>query len=730
MSGFTTKRPFQISLDGTDYLVAEDAAQHGVPAAGRYTRSSVNPQRPQQATGTEAGEGSLAVTGLWRRSQFDFTGGAGQDYYDLASSVPNRYRFSVGVNPWTLGRLCQHLEMSSRSTVASISYATTGVFSKLFFLNGRIVWVLDNKFRYSATTNLITPTWTANTFTGSIKDAQTDGDAVYYVYAAGGGGRTSETGSWAVTDFGGATAGGLGKWDFISPCGGRVWVGGNSADATYKGKLVYLDAAWAATTMYTHPALGSFQWGGVVSSPKGFYAWGTLNPTQMAVNARGEIYWIGIDATGVPTTPQLVATFPAEGIYTMVVSGNVAFIGTTRGFRVAELDGASFTYGPLVQFAGVDRAVRCAVSDGRFVVFPWGDMTANGNDTTTWGVGRVDLSYMTRPLVPAFAPAECLAVGTGAKSSAMTGPAGLCLVYGQPFFTDYGLETIPFAYMDSYPPSGSRGAAPGTGTTTVTLYGPDASYTLVQGAFLETSYFTYGVTDPKTPTHVDVAIEPLLAGELEIGTRVDRASVATSSGFINTASSTGTGGPALLATGARTTGRAVTVRLTFTRGSTGVQAGPVVTSLALYANIAPVRIEAIDVPILAFPELDARDGHPVRVDPETMFNTLKTLEQSGEIVDYIEGGTTYKVRVDAVEFHAARFNDEEAWWEGVIVAHLITVESVGTTVTSFTTTAPIAADTGITRAPAPQAGSPSPGPRYTSPPQVFQIADPVQRTTN
>ena len=723
MSGDARRSPFQVRLNGVDYLVAENPTELGVRSASGYSRSTVNPQRPQQSSDSQAGEGSLAVTGLWRRSQFDFSGGAGQEFGDLADSVPNRYLRSIGVNPWAQGSVSQHLEMSSRASVASVTYTSVGVLSKLFFLNGRIVWILDDKLRYSATDQLLTPVFTSVAYTGSIQDAATDGDSLYYVYTAGGGGKTSEAGTWAKSDFTGGSAGALGKWDFISPVGGRVWVGGNTADATYKGKLVTLDAAWAATTVYTHPGLGNFRWAGVASGPKGFYAWGTLNPTQMAVNARGELYWIAIDSTGVPTTPQLVATFPGEGIYTVVVSGNMAFLGTTRGFRIAELDGASCTYGPLVMFAGVDRPVRSAVLDGRFVVFPWGNMVSNGADNVTWGVGRADLSYMTRPLVPAFAPAECLPIGTG--GTATVGPSGLCLVYGVPFFTDYGQEAIPFAYMDSYPPSGSRGPAPGAGTTTVTLYGPDSSRTLVQGAFIETSAWTFGVTDPKTPTHADVVIDPLGAGQLEIGVRVDMATTATSTGFVNGTNSVGTNGPALLASGARVAGRRVTLRCTFTRGSTAVQAGPTLRSVALYVSIAPLRIESIDVPIVAFPDMTARDDAPVRADPRTMFNALKTLERAGTIVDYVEGDTTYKVRVDAVEMHASRFNDDVRWWEGVLVAHLLTVEAVGAT----TTTATVAGDSGTTRAPAPYAGTTTPGPRYPTTPTILISGRPTPPAT-
>lgn len=694
--------PNEVTLDGINYQVAE------VPGGSRYARSSVNPVRPQQATATTAGEGTLAVTGLWRRSQSDFSGGAGQEAYDFADSVANRYRRSVGVNPWTPGRVAQHLEMSVRASVATIPI---GSHSQVFFLAGRLVWVLADKLRYSTQTQLISPTFTTVSLTGNVAATATDGTKVYYVYAAGGGGSASEaSGPWAKTDFAGGSNGATGIWDFIAASGGRVFVGGNATDGTNAGKLVSLDAAAAATVVYAHPAGAAFRWGGCVLGPKGWYAWGTVNPNEMAVNARGEIYHFAVDpATGGLTKPTLVASFRKEAVYCIELVEDLAFIGTTRGFRTAAVDGASVKTGPLVQFAGVDRAVRSATSDGRFVVFSWGDMTADGATTTTWGVGRADMSYMTRPYVPAYAAAECLPAGSGSGT-----PFGICLVYGQPYFTQVGSEPVPFAYMDPYPPNGARSPAPGAGNTTVNLYGPDAAYTLYDQAVLETSAYTFGVSDRKTPSHQDVAIELLAAGELAIGSVVDDGAPVLS-GYLHEIGSTGTDGPVLLSSAARTSGRRLYGRYIFRRGSTAVQSGPVLRSVAMFATISPMRVEQIDVPVVLNADTMSRNGGSVQATPRDVFVALKTLEATGRIVTYTEGAYSHQVRVDSVELVSASFDDRCNWWSGYLVIHLITVDSVGAVAAVSSSSAPAAGTGGSARPPAPQAGSSTPGSRDAAP---------------
>lgn len=655
------RRGAEVTLNGVRYVIAND----------QYRRATINPVRPQQATATQAGEGTLAVTGLWRRSQFDFTGGAGQEDYDLASSVPTRYMRSVGINPWVKGKITPHLQVSARHTTAD-THAIAQALSKVFFLGGRIVWALDNGVRTSGTSNLTTPTMTTSAYTGTLNDACTDGTNLYYVYATGGGFANNGTGPWTKQDW---TSGpSTGVWSMCAHAGGRLWLGGNPSGAD-AGKLVYSNngaiVGPTTTTMYTHPASSNFRWTGVVPAAKGFFAFGVVSPSGMKSQSRGEVYYIGIDANGAPSGITLVASFEKEAPYCMVTVGSIAFIGTSKGFRCANFDASgNFQSGPLIQFAGrgVDRPVRCAQVDGNQVVFAWGDMTDSTGTAVAWGVGRADLANMVATLQPAYAPAECTALGAGATGT--RGVYGLCLIYGQPFFTDYGLDAIPFAYEDAYPPSGSRDPAPSSGNSVFVLYGVDASRSVPTGAFIETSYFTWGVTDPKTPAQLDLALaSPLASGSLSTSILADDTVV--SNGIIQTVGSRGSGGPALVASGARISCRRVAVRITWTNS------GAVVQSVALFANIAPIRVEQIDVPLAIGPEVETRNGGSIAMTPLTVIRSLKALESLGTIVPYVEGDSSYNVRVDSVELSDVTYDDRSNWWQGVAKVTLITVDGSG-----------------------------------------------------
>jgi hypothetical protein len=679
----TTKRPHQVTIDGVGYAVAE---------LGEYSRSTVAPQRAQVDQGSQSGEGSLTNAGLWRRGQRDFSGGAGQIDYDAPDSVPSRFFSSIGVNPFNPGQLAPFQLMSARATVASVPVGTA---SFLHFIAGRLVWVLGANLRYSSTTELLAPTLTTNALTSAVVDCCTDGQTLYYAYASGGGGSAVSSTSFVKNDWA-ASAAQSATWRMLD-WAGRLFGG----DAS--GNLSEILPALTTTTVYAHPRGAAFSWGGVVASPAGFYAYGhslTDASTTIGNNYTAELYRFTVDpSTGALTKPVIVASFPGERILCMAFVGDIAFIGTNRGFRCAQVNASTgaVQYGPLVRFNGLTNyngVPACAV-DGRFVVFSWGQMSCSG--VIGWGVGRADLSNFTRPLVPAY----CAAEASSAYDALAYAPASIAMVYGWPYFVTGNGIGAEGDY--TYPPGGSGGRNPAAvvGSYTNTLYGPDDARTLFDNARLVTSAYTWGVADPRTPTHIDVVLASFGAGEVAIGVGPDRANVAVG-GYVQQAQ--GTGGPALLAETQRVSQRQTHVLIGFRSGASAPQSAPVVQSVALYASINPARVEEIILPLSLGDDVDTRAGGHRAASQTAVYQALKAIEASGRLVDYTEGDQSVIARIDGVQLIPASYDDRQEWWTGTLKVRLVTADLSGSLALLQTSSAPNAGSAVSPIPPAPSAG--------------------------
>lgn len=676
-----TRRPQEVTIDGVAYTVAELA---------EYSRSTIAPQRAQVDQGTQSGEGSLTNAGLWRRGQRDFSGGAGQLDYDAADSVPSRYHSSIGVNPFNPGQLAPFQKVSARATV---TLTPIGTRTFLHFISGCLVWVLDANLRYSSTSELLSPTFTTNALTSAVVDTTTDGQTLWYAYVSGGGGfavsSTFVKNDWSASAAASAT------WKMIEYAG-RLFGGDNA------GLLREILADQTTTTIYAHPRAASFEWGGVTASPAGYYAYGHTLPVSGALtgnNVTAELYRFAIDpSTGAFTKPALVASLPGERILCMTFVNDIAFIGTNRGFRCAKIAASgALEYGPLVKFNGANTnngVPACAV-DGRYVVFSWGQMYCNL--TIGWGVGRADLSNFTRPLVPAY----CAAEASTAYDVMSYPPSTIAMVYGWPYFTTgSGLE---YAGDYTYPPGGTggRNPAPQAGSVTYSLYGPDDARSLFDGAQLVTSAYTWGVADPRTPTHLDVVISQFGAGEVSIGVG-PTASAVPPSGYVQSVA--GTGGPALVVPTLRVSQRQSHVAIGWRSGPSAPQSAPVVQSIALYVSINPARVEEIILPILIGPDVDSRTGGHRAANQSTVYWALKAIEASGRLITYTEGDQSVLARVDGVQLQPTFFDDRQEWWAGTLKVRLVTADLLGSLATAALVTTPVAGSSGSTRPPAPQAG--------------------------
>ena len=166
---------------GVDY----DVAVGGVPFllnatdAHPYERMTAPFRKNQFDTQRDPGEQS--ITGWWMRSQSSFHSGCGVDYYDPFANpfsttlASNSYRYdkSLGVNPWSVGKVtllpvCNNI--TATAAAKHLDSANIGGVDYLLMLDTNI-YLVDSA---GAKTTLVTAVGTINAFT-------TDGTSVYFL---------------------------------------------------------------------------------------------------------------------------------------------------------------------------------------------------------------------------------------------------------------------------------------------------------------------------------------------------------------------------------------------------------------------------------------------------------------------------------------------------------------------------------------------------------------------
>lgn len=335
LSGRTATASSSFALDGVQYAYSIG----GMPWLSAMsddrvmTRAGAQMRKDQFDNEKEPGEQSLA--NWWLRSQATFIGGEGLLYQDpdqvSVANLQNRhaiqYGHSVGVNPWVNGELTLLRRTTQRIADSS---------SNSHFLVG----YNDGTDRYwSAVGNVLKSddgtTATAVTWGGSntIRSLASDGtnyfaaDNVNVYKGAGSGAGTS----WSAT---GTTNVCLG-W-----AKGRIMIG-------LDNKIYETDSAGTQTLRFTH-LNSSWKWTAIADGTNAIYAAGYAG-------SQGAIYKFVLDTSGnVPTLASggiQTAQLPlGEIVYAMTTYlGTFVGIGTSRGFRVGQIDGnGDIAYGPLL----------------------------------------------------------------------------------------------------------------------------------------------------------------------------------------------------------------------------------------------------------------------------------------------------------------------------------------------------------------------------------------------
>lgn len=688
MSATVQRRPFDVTIDGTKYRV--DTA--------KYVRQSIPPVRPQVDQGNKDTEGSLSNVGFWRRSQQSFTGGAGQEWLDQADSSPERFWCSVGLDPFTkIGVLSQYQQLTQRSTLVA---GDTTSWQGIHPLGTRLGWVLNGFVRYSGVAEFLSPSWTAVAVAATTVHSCSDGgDTISYVYGANanGGGYMTATGL-THTAWAGALAGSA--WTMVASAAGRTFVG------TSAGKLRELDATPQIETtgmlQYQHRS-ATFQWVGACAGSDGIYFWGNTKRVSQILKATYDA------ATGLLQPPLVVAEFVNEVVLCAAFVGDVMFIGTTKGFRCAQLSrvigvsGLTLSYGPLVRHnrwlkTNKSQGVASCAVDGSHVVFAWGSQGTPATGVEVTGLGRANMANFTRPLVPAYVAAEPIANSAFSITSSYPNVnrgdiCSICIVAGYPFVvTGYGPSAQATVERNfTYPPGGVGTSVDNVGTviarnpvTTApagaTAYcpiGPDDARTLYDSAKFVSSGITWGIADDKVPVLLDVHTDPLVGGELAVQLEKEDLTPVTV-GYINTVGSRGTDAPTLIPTAARLSAKAHTVGMVFRSSTTAPAVGPVLSAWALFANPNPVAAEEIIVPLVLAPDVQARTSSHRTSSPWDVFQQFKTWEGDGTLVEYVEGDQKMTVRVDSCQLADVEFEDRQNWWHGTLTVRLVTVVPTGT----------------------------------------------------
>lgn len=342
-----------------------------------YLRGLAPVRKDQFDNDREPGEQSLA--NWWLRSQSTFIGGEGLLYQDpdqvAAANLQNRhqiqYGHSVGVNPWTNGKLTLLRQTSQRVADAS---------GQQHYVVGWKNGAVDNFYsafganlKSDDGTTTTTITWGgANTITSLASDGTN-------YYAADSVGVWSAAGTAAGTKIwntGSAnTVIGWVKGRLMAGIGNKVYELSGTGPTLPTPKFTHLNSSWVFT--------------GFAESPVAIFASGYAG-NQSA------IYRFTLDNTGVvPTLASGGATacqLPMGEIALSIFCylGTFIGIGTNRGFRVGEVDDqGNITYGPL-NFTVPSTVTTGVTAIAAYDRFFFVGMTS-GIDGSS-GLYRVDLS--------------------------------------------------------------------------------------------------------------------------------------------------------------------------------------------------------------------------------------------------------------------------------------------------------------------------------------------------
>jgi hypothetical protein len=616
--------PFRlpVAIDGRAYEI--DVTQ--------YSRSTLPINRGQLDSSVEPGEQTITAEGTWRRSQESWIDGAGQEYFDslpggtlgLAARLRTRFWKSKGVDPFA------HDGQLSLLRKTELKKSNANITQVLFV--GNSVYYTDGAVVEFATNALVggTPTWNTLNLGGKTPVWLTTNGTLVYIACTD----SVRSGFVASTTTNNVVALGAAP-QRIAYCNGRLIVATSNI-------LSEITATPSVVAIGSNPN-SAFRFTDITSAPNAIYACGS------AGSFRSEIYSVDVDAaTGALTTPVLATELPnGETINAMKQYGGFMAMATSNGVRMAQIsrDDHTLHYGPLIDFFGESK---CLDAFGQFINFGVPTQSfSNYNDASTLnnnnsaGIARLNLGRFNDDLVPAYA----LDVQTP------DGNSGACI----------SVTTAP---------SGQRlFAIAGVG-----LFGEHPTKYTTDGQ-LQSGFIRYGTSESKTLIALEWRHDGMLGNSGSVG--MSGIFDLNTSTISTTPTSTGTGSTLNPETaGNPILGEWVKLQLYLTRDATTDTVTPVVRRWTAKAIVAPQRQDEIIVPIILKAEVPTHNGSTQFYDTRIEYIDMKAYEQSGAIIDYQEGDTTYKCKVDRVELKPERWRyetDGTVHFDGLMVVRLLTV---------------------------------------------------------
>lgn len=499
------------------------------------------------------------------------------------------------------------------------------------------VYVTTGNGPYPAATPYTATVIQAGQAAQTVQQIATDGFNVWAALGTSGLHRTAPT-ILGVADVPAAPAGG--NISRVGYANGFLLAAGSSSSSTARNVLWQVNdplGTPSLSVIKTHPSI-QFSWEGVASGRNVVYAWGN-NGTN------GEVYKISFDPnTGALSTAASFATYLPNGekIQTLQFYAGGIIMGTSLGLRLGTAGGdGSIDYGPLIS---TPYPVRCLEPQDRYCWFGWSNY-----DSSSTGLGRVDLGFMVDNLTPAYA-SDLMAV-PGAPGGAVQGEVTSAIT-----FVPYFMGTANLGQRRIFAVSGVGVFMEDTGNL--------ESSRVVSGQ-LQTGTVRFSTSEPKTTRSMDLRHHALPAGaSVKVEMQRDSSGVWETLGSSSTA---GSYGPAASFDALSEMAEGLEFRFTLSRATIMSQSPELTRWTAKVLPVPSTIDETFTIPIEMRSEVltNTGDGVPYHIDVPTEIAYLKGLEQSRTLVDIQVGNLTFtNCFVLASQFQADTWGPGRQWLEG------------------------------------------------------------------
>lgn len=578
----------------------------------KYARVTNNVIRIQQDPSPEPGEQTIDVNDLWRRSQSDWSAGAGQILLDplnqyqarfeplITIPIGSRYRFrtSKGVNVFdTQG------QFSLLNDTTTVGGAHTGTTTCKAIVAGARLYYANNQ-----TLTFTTDGTTFTTVTGlpasMITDIATDGFNVYIAYGSAQVIYSTNTGVSVAAVWNS----GAGATTFNATLLGYVKNRLIAAGGTNASDLYNLTTSAARTNLTPLFIPSTWTWDAISEHATHILVAGHSGDQSI-------IWAIGIQAESTNLTQPVVSigspSIPSgETVTALSFYLGYVGVGTSKGVRLGSPTASAITLGPRID---TPNPVRCLHPQNNGFFFGW-----TAFDTISSGLGRLDLRTFTLGNRPAFA--SDLMIGSVA-SPVQGNVTSVVTFLGIRFFTVQGTGLVS-----------------------------ENTAQLVASGTLATGQMVFGLSDPKIFRYLLMRHQPLPAGaSVSVQTVLDSGTPSAPLISNQTGSTVPQGGQLSLGS---INGYRMELQFTLARG-TVVTTGPAVTQWTVRAWPIPYRSDVFTIPIILEEHvLDMSGDAEAFWDVLAELNYLKALERAGLPVTYQEGSQSFEVFLDQVNLLA------------------------------------------------------------------------------